>query len=124
MTFNITVRCPTAAMGVLSQHVCGGQIVAGLKTQENSHESLCGTPFIRAGFKHAEYSCNAVCPRVVSALGLDAAVMLLWVHFRKHGVGKLIMSSSPSTRFDGSDIDGLKEDELSIPKTFLQVKNT
>eukprot|EP00752_Nemacystus_decipiens_P007728 g6909.t1 len=40
---------------------------------------------------------------------------------RKHGVGKLIMSSSPSTRFDGSDIDGLKEDELSIPKKFLQL---
>lgn len=43
------------------------------------------------------------------------------MHFRKHGVGKLIMSSSPSTRFDGSDIDGLKEDDLSIPKKFLQV---
>lgn len=32
------------------------------------------------------------------------------------------MSSSPSTRFDGNDIDGLKEDELSIPKKFLEVK--
>ena len=31
------------------------------------------------------------------------------------------MSSSPSTRFDGSDIDGLREDELAIPKKFLQV---
>lgn len=31
------------------------------------------------------------------------------------------MSSSPSTRFDGSDIDGLKEDDLEIPKKFLQV---
>lgn len=40
---------------------------------------------------------------------------------RKHAVGKLIMSSSPSTRFDGSDIDGLKEDDLAIPKKFLQV---
>lgn len=40
---------------------------------------------------------------------------------RKHGVGKLIMSSSPSTRFDGNDIDGLKEDDLSVPKKFLQV---
>ncbi|CAN0200960.1 unnamed protein product [Ectocarpus sp. 6 AP-2014] len=40
---------------------------------------------------------------------------------RKHGVGKLIMSSSPSTRFDGSDIDGLKEDELEYPKKFLQL---
>lgn len=47
---------------------------------------------------------------------------VLWFVFpRKHGVGKLIMSSSPSTRFDGSDIDGLKEDDLVIPKTFLQV---
>lgn len=40
---------------------------------------------------------------------------------RTHGVGKLIMSSSPSTRFDGNDIDGLREDELSVPKKFLQV---
>lgn len=31
------------------------------------------------------------------------------------------MSSSPSTRFDGSDIDGLKEDDLPTPKVFLQV---
>lgn len=31
------------------------------------------------------------------------------------------MSSSPSTRFDGNDIDGLKEDELEYPKKFLQV---
>ncbi|CAM9654196.1 unnamed protein product, partial [Laminaria digitata] len=40
---------------------------------------------------------------------------------RKHGVGKLIMSSSPSTRFDGYDIDGLKEDDLAVPKKFLQL---
>ncbi|CAM9896702.1 unnamed protein product [Sphacelaria rigidula] len=40
---------------------------------------------------------------------------------RKYGVGKLIMSTSPSTRFDGNDIDGLKEDELTIPKKFLQL---
>lgn len=31
------------------------------------------------------------------------------------------MSSSPSTRFDGSDIDGLREDEMAIPKKFLEV---
>jgi nucleoside-diphosphate-sugar epimerase len=30
------------------------------------------------------------------------------------------MSSSPSTRFDGNDINGLKETELTIPKKFLQ----
>lgn len=40
--------------------------------------------------------------------------------FRKHGVGKLVMSSSPSTRFDGNDIDGLKEDDLVIPEKFLE----
>lgn len=34
-------------------------------------------------------------------------------------VGKLVMSSSPSTRFDGSDIDGLTELELpKIPQPF------
>eukprot|EP00667_Euglena_gracilis_P014509 EG_transcript_15039 len=33
---------------------------------------------------------------------------------------RLVMSSSPSTRFDGNDIVGLREDELHIPKTFLQ----
>lgn len=43
------------------------------------------------------------------------------VAVRKYGVGKLIMSTSPSTRFDGNDIDGLKEDELAMPKKFLQV---
>ncbi|CAE7648272.1 3BETAHSD/D1 [Symbiodinium sp. CCMP2592] len=38
------------------------------------------------------------------------------------GVGKLVMSSSPSTRFDGSDIDGLTELELpKLPqKSYLQ----
>ncbi|RHY38823.1 hypothetical protein DYB28_000963 [Aphanomyces astaci] len=35
-----------------------------------------------------------------------------------HNVSKLVMSSSPSTRFDGSDIDGLTEAELpSLPMT-------
>lgn len=33
---------------------------------------------------------------------------------KAHGVPKLVGSSSPSTRFDGSDIDGLTEDDLSI----------
>ena len=31
------------------------------------------------------------------------------------------MSSSPSTRFDGNDIDGLKEADLKIPDKFLEV---
>ena len=41
---------------------------------------------------------------------------------KKHGVGKLVMSSSPSTRFTGADIDGLSEDDLpDIPmKKYLQ----
>jgi nucleoside-diphosphate-sugar epimerase len=39
------------------------------------------------------------------------------------GIRKIVMSSSPSTRFDGNDINGLREDQLSIrPKgQFLQV---
>jgi len=38
------------------------------------------------------------------------------------GIRKIVMSSSPSTRFDGNDINGLREDQLSIrPKgQFLQ----
>lgn len=40
---------------------------------------------------------------------------------RAHGVKKLVYSSSPSTRFDGSDIDGLKESEMSYPKKFLEL---
>jgi len=39
---------------------------------------------------------------------------------KKHGVPKIVMSSSPSTRMDGNDIDGLSEDEMSFPRTFLQ----
>ena len=34
----------------------------------------------------------------------------------KHGVPKLVFSSSPSTRFTGADVDGLREDEMpSLP---------
>ncbi|CAM9163130.1 unnamed protein product [Discosporangium mesarthrocarpum] len=40
---------------------------------------------------------------------------------KRFGVAKLIMSSSPSTRFDGKDIDGLREDQLKTPKKFLQM---
>lgn len=47
--------------------------------------------------------------------------LLNFVHDRKYGVGKLIMSSSPSTRFDGSDIDGLREDDLPTLTKYLQV---
>ena len=36
------------------------------------------------------------------------------------GIKKIVMSSSPSTRFDGKDINGKRESELVIPKTFLQ----
>lgn len=38
---------------------------------------------------------------------------------RKFSVHKLVFSSSPSTRFTGADIEGLREDELPIPDTFL-----
>jgi nucleoside-diphosphate-sugar epimerase len=34
-------------------------------------------------------------------------------------VTKLVFSSSPSTRFTGADICGLREDELPMPRTFL-----
>ena len=41
---------------------------------------------------------------------------------KKHGVPKIVMSSSPSTRFSGRDIDGDSEDQLpTIPmKKYLQ----
>ena len=71
------------------------------------YESRAGCSGFRRGSLHC---CNfRPAPRVSFILD------------RKHGVGKLIMSSSPSTRFDGNDIDGLKEDDLSVPKKFVQV---
>ncbi len=33
---------------------------------------------------------------------------------KKHGVRKCVMSSSPSTRFDGGDMDGVRDDEIPI----------
>eukprot|EP00668_Euglena_longa_P045901 GGOE01061584.1.p1 GENE.GGOE01061584.1~~GGOE01061584.1.p1 ORF type:complete len:367 (+),score=92.39 GGOE01061584.1:84-1184(+) len=39
---------------------------------------------------------------------------------KENGCRRIVMSSSPSTRFDGSDIVGLREDQLSIPSSFLQ----
>ena len=39
---------------------------------------------------------------------------------KKLGISKIVMSSSPSTRFDGNDINGAKESELRYPKRFLQ----
>ena len=41
---------------------------------------------------------------------------------RAKGVRKIVMSSSPSTRFDGSDVDGLTEEQMpSLPqKRYLQ----
>ena len=40
---------------------------------------------------------------------------------KKHKVPKLVYSSSPGTRFTGADIEGLTEDDLPIPQTFLAV---
>ena len=37
----------------------------------------------------------------------------------KYNVPKLVYSSSPSTRFTGTDIEGLREDEMPIPSTFV-----
>lgn len=41
---------------------------------------------------------------------------------RHHGICNLVYSSSPSTRFDGLDVSGLKESDLTIrePGTFLE----
>ena len=38
---------------------------------------------------------------------------------QKYHVRKLVFASSPSTRFHGTDIKGLREDQLTIPTTFL-----
>jgi nucleoside-diphosphate-sugar epimerase len=38
---------------------------------------------------------------------------------KKYKVPKLVYSSSPSTRFEGGDVEGLREDEMAIPKTFV-----
>mmetsp|Transcript_18099 Transcript_18099/g.25504 ORF Transcript_18099/g.25504 Transcript_18099/m.25504 type:complete len:436 (+) Transcript_18099:122-1429(+) len=38
---------------------------------------------------------------------------------RTYKVTKLVNSSSPSTRFTGDDIEGLREEQLHIPTTFL-----
>lgn len=38
---------------------------------------------------------------------------------KKYRVPRLVYSSSPSTRFTGGDIEGLREDQMEIPKTFL-----
>lgn len=40
-------------------------------------------------------------------------------HCRKYHVPKLVYSSSPSTRFTGKDVEGLREDQMPIPATFL-----
>jgi nucleoside-diphosphate-sugar epimerase len=36
------------------------------------------------------------------------------------GCKRIVMSSSPSTRMDGGHIEGLREDQMKIPKKFLQ----
>jgi nucleoside-diphosphate-sugar epimerase len=38
---------------------------------------------------------------------------------KKYKVPKLVYSSSPSTRFTGGDVEGLREDQMPIPDTFL-----
>uniref|UniRef100_A0A7S2UZ88 3-beta hydroxysteroid dehydrogenase/isomerase domain-containing protein n=1 Tax=Fibrocapsa japonica TaxID=94617 RepID=A0A7S2UZ88_9STRA len=40
---------------------------------------------------------------------------------RQFKVGRLVMSSSPSTRFDGNDIEGLGVEDLKIPDKFVQI---
>jgi nucleoside-diphosphate-sugar epimerase len=38
---------------------------------------------------------------------------------KKYKVPKLVYSSSPSTRFTGGNVEGLREDQMPIPDTFL-----
>ena len=38
---------------------------------------------------------------------------------RQYSVPRLVYSSSPSTRFTGKDIEGLREEEMEIPEKFL-----
>jgi len=38
---------------------------------------------------------------------------------KTYKVPRLVFSSSPSTRFTGTDIEGLREDQMKIPETFL-----
>jgi nucleoside-diphosphate-sugar epimerase len=38
---------------------------------------------------------------------------------KSNNVPRLVFSSSPSTRFTGKDIEGLREEEMEIPDTFL-----
>jgi len=40
---------------------------------------------------------------------------------RKFKIGKFVYASSPSTRFHGGDVTGQTEDELTFPKTYLQL---
>ena len=39
---------------------------------------------------------------------------------KKHGIRRLVMCSSPSTRFTGKDILNLSEADLPQPKKFLE----
>jgi len=45
--------------------------------------------------------------------------MRIIANCKKYKVPKLVYSSSPSTRFTGKDIAGLREDQLDYPKTYL-----
>jgi nucleoside-diphosphate-sugar epimerase len=38
---------------------------------------------------------------------------------KKYKVPKLVYSSSPSTRFTGGDVEGMREDQMPIPETFV-----
>ena len=40
-------------------------------------------------------------------------------HCKTFKVPKLVYSSSPSTRFTGGDVEGLREDQMPIPETFV-----
>uniref|UniRef100_A0A7S1UTE7 3-beta hydroxysteroid dehydrogenase/isomerase domain-containing protein n=1 Tax=Grammatophora oceanica TaxID=210454 RepID=A0A7S1UTE7_9STRA len=40
---------------------------------------------------------------------------------KKFGVGKLVNSSSPSTRFSGGDVKGLREDQMPYPEKYVAI---
>eukprot|EP00953_Heterococcus_sp_UTEX-ZZ885_P038064 19543-Heterococcus_DN1.PRE.2 len=63
-----------------------------------------------------------VAPHRTDSVALCFAIALINTgQMQKHGVGKLVLAGTPSTRFDGNDIDGLSEDQLKYPKKFLQL---
>ena len=72
-----------------------------------------------SGLTHIFHIAALVGPYVPKALYYDVnyqGTLNVLEGARKHKVGKFVMSSSPSTRFTGVDIEGKREDEVRICK--------